>query len=146
MTPLDELKSEIDARVIASHPEIVLNALTQLLQDVSEAHADILSGACSYHVHYRTYITLLSRITFLRRVLDRGWAWGNQWMEEDGWSSDSKVTKMLSAVDSNVRSLRMKRYENVCGKCAACRTRRKQWPDQTRFIDPAAPASLAAYA
>lgn len=135
MTPLDELKSEIDAKVIAGHPEIVLNALTQLLQDISEAHAEIRSGACSYHVHYRTYITLLSRITFLHRVLDRGWTMGNSW-EDEGWGTEARVGERLRAVDKEVRSLRMKRYENVCGQCAACQTRRKLWPFQTRFIVP----------
>jgi hypothetical protein len=142
MTCLEDIRSEIAAKVAASHPRIILDALDRLLREIAGAHQDVRSGVCTYHVHFQTYAKLCSSITFLQRMFDNG-LFGADAIYRRSRAQEhasqpvevySNVEHRLNVAANRLHSLRMKRYENVCKECAACRTRRKRWPERTQFI------------
>lgn len=121
---LDGIRSEVNRRVLACHPEIILEALENILQEIAGAHEEVRSGICSYQINFHLYRSLRCRVTFLRKRLDISWVLPGK---------IATIESSLSTIDSNLRALRMKRYENVCGKCESCKTRRRQWPECTKF-------------
>lgn len=141
MNSLEGLKAEINDRLLASHPSIILEALESLLQEVAGAHVAMRSGECTYSVNFRLYSGLHSRVSFLRRRLDYPWIYA-----ADGNLGMSAISRSLDTVDSNLRTLRMKRYENVCKVCKACLTRRKRWPEHAKFLRIPATSQLEAFA
>jgi hypothetical protein len=133
---LPDLLAEIEARRVASHPLIIADVLDHILQEITRAHAKVRSGECTYHVNFQTYASLCSRITYLTRMFDHGWLHGQAVIDPGTFLPVVKSFNVEHTLDkalADVRALRGLRYENVCGRCSACRTRRKRWPEDAHF-------------
>lgn len=112
---IDDLRAEIDRRVVIQHGQVIVDALTQL-DRVG------LPNACTYFALFQRYKTYHSNITRLSRA-------GRLFESDLGYDKDiPEIDHRLARYLEQIDSLRPQRYVNVCGNCVACRTRRKRWP------------------
>lgn len=112
---IEQLRAEIEQRLQASHPRIIISALDRLLMEAVE------DEKCSYHHHFKVYRTLRSRITYFTRRTDK---------------KEREINTALSTIADKIADIRESRYERVCLECEACKTRHKPWPAHTKFLVP----------
>lgn len=141
----EAILTEVEKRVRASHPAIILGALNQMLQELARLQEQVQSGqSCSYFVDFRPYMRLHLRLGHLRKL----WNGDNEKLSDYEWDTYfSQIAENVGNVKSKIRDLRLRRYTNVCLACNACKTRRRRWPDGTTFMtlaksDPASPLAL----
>ena len=113
---IDQLRAEIERRVLVQHSQVIINALAQL-DEVG------LPSVCTYYALFQRYKTYHSNITRLSRA-------GRLYESDLGYDDDvPEIDHRLAHYLEQIDNLRPQRYVNVCGNCPACRTRRKRWPE-----------------
>lgn len=127
----EAILTEVEKRVQANHPAIILGALDQMLQELARLQRHMQSGlVCSYSFDFRPYMRLHIRLNHLMKL----WRGDNESLLGYEWDTYfSHIAENVGNVRSKIRDLRMRRYTNVCLTCHACRTRRKRWPDGASF-------------
>lgn len=144
---LDQLRSEIEARIQAGHPGIIIDVLDALLAEMT-----ITPDQCSYFINYQSYWRLKSMVTHLTNMFYRDgfnrdyssfdrdrptvkYPVENRISIDDG-SAIGEIAQRVRNVEKTLNDIRPRRYTNVCKVCDACRSRRRRWPDHAVFIRP----------
>jgi len=122
MQALFDIGEKVAARVIEHHGAVVARALALLESKVVVAEA----MACSYAAGLHVYVD--SKITrhHITRRLDEANPGGAVWLDLNARWHD---------LGDRIERIHGRMYDDVCGECSPCNSRRHPWPLKTHFTN-----------
>lgn len=115
MHPLAEIADRIEERVASSHEDVVTRALSYFDRALDEAEQ--MYTECSYRAALHLYVRNKIKAHHIRRLEDQYFG----------------IFLDRTEYERRARALHANMYDNVCGYCSACKTRRKAWPQSTTW-------------
>lgn len=122
MQSLLQIGERVEKRVIERHAETITRFL-----DILDIRIDNLKEEwqkCSYATALGPYVD--AKLTLHK--LHKMWYDNYDGVQNDYWEN---IWLRMDRTKDNVQKFRETMYDNVCGECSHCKTRRKCWPAGT---------------